>query len=95
MKAFSEQLVAVLVDASVVVAAWATMLLAEDVALGLFWRDQFSAAWEVQVARSIVVPIAVAALAPLSIVAVTAWQLARGAATGRKTLRQGQHGLDP
>jgi arylsulfatase A-like enzyme len=88
MKAFSEQLVAVLVDASVVVAAWATMLLAEDVALGLFWRDQFSAAWEVQVARSVVVPIAVAALAPLSIVAVTAWQLARGAATGSPLARR-------
>ena len=67
MKAFSEQLVAVLVDASVVVAAWATMLLAEDVALGLFWRDQFSAAWEVQVARSVVVPIAAGLSNPLSV----------------------------
>jgi len=88
MRALSSLFVALLINASVVVVAWGIMLMAEDVALGLFWRDQFSAAWEVQLARAVVGPIALAALAPLSMVAVGAWQLARRAAAGSRGTRQ-------
>ncbi|MGO9834972.1 MAG: sulfatase-like hydrolase/transferase [Polyangiaceae bacterium] len=79
--------VELLVDAAAVVFAWATMLLAEDVAMGFFWRDQFSAAWEVTLARSVVAPIALATLAPLSIVVVAGWRLARRAAAGTRAAR--------
>jgi arylsulfatase A-like enzyme len=64
------------------------MLLAEDVAVGFLWRDEFSAAWEVTLARSVVVPMALAALAPFTIVAASGWEVARRAAAGSPASRR-------
>jgi arylsulfatase A-like enzyme len=84
----SERAAGLLVDAAAVAFAWAMMLMAEDVAVGFLWRDQFSAAWEVTLARSVVVPMALAALAPLSIVAASGWEVARRAAAGSPASRR-------
>ncbi len=73
---------ATLVDAAAVVAAWAGALIAENVALAFLWREQFSGAWEVSIARHLVAPVALAALAPLSLVVVAAFRLAEHAASG-------------
>jgi HEAT repeat protein len=76
--------VAWLVDAAAVAGAWGILLVAENVALGFLEREQFSAAWEISLARHTVVPMAFAALAPLSLVFVGAWRTARRAASGEQ-----------
>ena len=75
---------AVVVDAAAVLAAWAVVLLAENVALGFLWRDQFSGPWEIALARHVVAPIALVALAPASVLVVGGFRLARSAATGHR-----------
>jgi hypothetical protein len=85
--ATARPIAALWVGASAVVAAWAALLLAESVAIGFFWREQFSAAWEVTLARNAVVPVAIVALAPLSVVAVAGWDLVRRAAGGSRAAR--------
>jgi hypothetical protein len=84
MSARSARIVSALVDAAAVVAAWAGLLLAENVAVGFLWREQFSGGWEVALARHIVVPMALAALAPAALVVVGAWRLALRAADGSR-----------
>jgi arylsulfatase A-like enzyme len=72
------------VDAAAVVTAWAAMLLAENVAVGVLWSQQFSAAWEVSQARRLVAPMALAGLAPASLLAVGVWRLAARAQAGAR-----------
>jgi arylsulfatase A-like enzyme len=79
-----------LVDAAAVVVAWAALILAENVALGFLWREQFSAAWEVSFARNTVVPIAVAALAPAALAVVVPWRLVCSAGRPDSAGRVGQ-----
>ncbi len=74
----------VLVDAAAVVAAWGAALLAEDVALGFLWRDQFSGPWEIALARHVVAPIALVALAPASLLVVGGFRLALRAGQGAR-----------
>jgi len=88
MRGVSRAIPAAVVDASAVVAAWAALLMAEVVAVGFLWREQFSAAWEVALARTVVVPLAIAGLAPLSILAVAGWTMARRAAAGSAWARR-------
>jgi arylsulfatase A-like enzyme len=73
---------AILVDAALVMGGWWLLLIAENDALGLLWRDQFSAVWEIALSRHAVVPIAFVGLAPLAFVAVGAWRLAERARAG-------------
>jgi len=70
------------IDATAVVAAWGALLLAENVALWFLWREQFSGGWEISLARHTVVPMALAALAPLSLIVVGLWSTATRAARG-------------
>jgi HEAT repeat protein len=72
------------VDASAVVVAWTACALTENVAVGLLWRDQFSGAWEVELGRRLVVPVAVALLAPLSALACLAFRGAQRASRDRR-----------
>lgn len=73
-----DRAVAFFVDAAAVLASWAALILAEDVALGFVWREQFSASWEIAVARDAVAPMALAALVPAALVAASMWRLAAG-----------------
>jgi hypothetical protein len=66
----------VLVDAAVIGAVWAGALVAENVALGLLWRSQFSGIWEIALARRAAVPLAAAGLAPLALATSAAWWVA-------------------
>jgi hypothetical protein len=88
MSVRSARIASALVDAAAVVAAWAGLLLAENVAVGYLWREQFTGGWEVALARHIVVPMALAALAPSALVAVGAWRLAVRAADGSPAATQ-------
>ncbi|MDP9035362.1 MAG: sulfatase-like hydrolase/transferase, partial [Myxococcota bacterium] len=83
------QMVSALVDAAAVVAAWAGALVAENVALAFLWREQFSGAWEVSIARHFVAPIALAAFAPVSLLVVAAFGLSERAAAGSATAARG------
>jgi len=75
------------VDSCAVVVAWGACGFAENVAVGLLWRDQFSGAWEIDLARKLVVPLAVALFAPASLVASRAFRIVlRIAATGDRRL---------
>ena len=77
-----------LADAAAVTAAWGLLLLAENVALWFLARDQFSASWEIALARHTAVPMALAALAPLSPIFVAVWRLStRASAGGRREAR--------
>jgi hypothetical protein len=76
-------------DAAAVLLAWGAMLLAENVAVGFLWRDQFSGAWEIAFSRRAVFPAAVVALAPASMVLAAAWEQARRAAAGSVASRRG------
>ncbi len=76
------RLASALVDAAAVTAAWGGALLAENVAIGFLWRDQFLGPWEVSLARHSAVLIALAALAPFSLLVVGAWRVTQRAATG-------------
>lgn len=74
----------VLVDAAAVLAAWAGLLLAENVAVGFLWRRQFSGAWEISLSRHTIVPIALVTFAPLSLVVSGLWSAATKAAEGAR-----------
>ena len=75
---------AALLDSAAVVAAWATMALAEALVVSLAWGQEFSAAWEIVQSRRLVVPMAVAGLAPVSLVVVGWWRVAGLAREGRR-----------
>jgi hypothetical protein len=77
-----------LVDAAAVVTAWAVLLLAENVGVGLLWNAEFAGPWEIALARHAVVPIALAALAPASLLVVGGWRLATRAAAGFQGARR-------
>ncbi|MGA2448201.1 MAG: sulfatase [Polyangiaceae bacterium] len=72
------------VDAVAVVVAWAGCSFAENAAVGLLWRDQFSGSWEIELGRRIVVPVAIALLAPISVVACLVFRGAQRAARDRR-----------
>jgi hypothetical protein len=69
-------------ECTTVAVAWLALLLVENVLVGLVWERDFSAAWEVSQVRRLVVPIAFAGLAPVSLVVVGWWRVARLAARG-------------
>jgi arylsulfatase A-like enzyme len=63
-------------DLSAVVLAWLAALLVENIVLGAAWGTEFSGAWEVTQVRRLVVPMAVAGLAPASVTLVGWWRVA-------------------
>ncbi|MDP9002734.1 MAG: sulfatase-like hydrolase/transferase [Myxococcota bacterium] len=73
-----------MVDAAAVIAAWIGLLLTENIAMWFLWREHFSGAWEIALARHTVVPIAIVVVSPLSIVIVIAWNAATRAANGER-----------
>ena len=73
-----------LLDSAAVVAAWAAMALAEALVVSLAWGQEFSAAWEIVLPRRLVVPMAIAGLAPVSVVVVGWWRVAGLAREGRR-----------
>ncbi|MGA7118756.1 MAG: sulfatase-like hydrolase/transferase [Polyangiaceae bacterium] len=79
---FSRRLETALGDVAAVAAAWAGLLLAENVVVGFLWRQQFSGAWEISLSRHTIVPIALVTFAPLSLAVVALWAAARKAADG-------------
>ncbi len=76
------RLVGAWADAAAVVVAWTACALAENVAVGLLWRDQFSGAWEIELGRRLVVPVAISLLAPVSIAACLVYRGAQRVADG-------------
>jgi len=68
-----EMVASAALDAAAILLAWGGAILAENVALGLLWRDQFSGPWEVSQARHVVAPTAVALLTPVAAVVAAAW----------------------
>jgi len=69
-------------ECAAVAVAWLALLFVENVVVGLVWGRDFSAAWELTQVRRLVVPIAFAALAPVSLVAVGWWRVAHLASRG-------------
>jgi hypothetical protein len=67
------------VDLAAVVAAWIGALLAENAAIGLLWRAQFLGPWEISLARHAAAPLALAGLAPASLLFLGVWRLALAA----------------
>ncbi|HEX8793413.1 MAG TPA: sulfatase-like hydrolase/transferase [Polyangiaceae bacterium] len=67
-------------ECAAVAVAWLALLFVETVVVGLAWGRDFSAAWEVSQVRRLVVPMAFAGLAPVSLVVVGWWRVARLAA---------------
>jgi glucan phosphoethanolaminetransferase (alkaline phosphatase superfamily) len=65
-----------LLDAAMIVTAWAAMVLVEAFVVSLAWGQEFSAAWEIVLPRRIVAVLAVAGLAPVSVVMVGWWRVA-------------------
>jgi arylsulfatase A-like enzyme len=76
-----------LLDMAAIVAAWAVALLVEDIAVKVLWRGEFSAAWETAQARRLVPPVALAGLAPASIVVAGWWRVAQHARAGSRLAR--------
>src|SRR5258708_3968106 len=74
-------------DAAAVVASWAAMLVAENVALGFLFRSQFTAAWELVLERRSVVPLVLLSLAPACVLFGVLWSLAERAARGSSAVR--------
>ena len=64
-----------LTSAGSVLAAWALLVAAENVVVGLRYRDLFAGSWEMAVARTRVSPIALGAVLPLALVAPLAFAL--------------------
>ncbi|HXX66478.1 MAG TPA: sulfatase-like hydrolase/transferase [Polyangiaceae bacterium] len=84
----SRRVVAYLVDAATVIAAWAGLFVAETVTLGFLQREQFSGIWEIAGARRAVVPLAVLGSVPAAFVAALGWRLALArSAPARWTVR--------
>lgn len=78
---------AFLVDAAVVLAAWAGALVAETVTLGFLERDRFSGIWEIALARRAVAPLAVLALVPAALAAAAGWRLALARSRSARRVR--------
>jgi Sulfatase len=76
-----------LADAAAIAAVWAGALVAENVALGFLWRDQFSGIWEIALGRRAVVPLAIVGIAPLALV-VAAMEWVTEVAPGRRWARR-------
>ncbi len=76
-----------LADAALIAAAWAGALIAENVALGFLWRDQFSGIWEIALGRRAVVPLALAGLALPALAVAAAWRVT-GIARRRRWARR-------
>jgi hypothetical protein len=76
-----------LLEAAAVVAAWAVMVLLENLVVVALWGAEFSASWEIARARRLVAPIAVAGLAPASLVVVGWWRVAERASQGAPLAR--------
>ena len=76
-----------LLDAAAIVAGWAALVLVEAFVVSLAWRQEFSAAWELVLPRRLVVVLAVAGLAPASLVVVGWWRVARLARDGARLAR--------
>jgi hypothetical protein len=74
-----------LANAAAVVAAWGALLVAESVAVGYLWPEQFSGTWEVALARHTAVPMALAGLSPLSVIVVAVVGVVAAAARGERT----------
>ena len=72
----------IVLECAAVAVAWLALLFVENVVVGLVWGRDFSAAWEVALVRRLVIPIAFAGLAPVSLVVVGWWRVARLAARG-------------
>ncbi|MGD0679605.1 MAG: sulfatase-like hydrolase/transferase [Polyangiaceae bacterium] len=73
-----------LVDAAAILGTWLGLLIAENIALGFLWRDQFSGIWELAIARRYVVPLATAGLAPLAPAVAAGWHGAVRARSGSR-----------
>jgi len=65
-----------LLDAAAVIAAWGAMVLVEALVVSLVWRQEFSAAWELVLPRRLAAVLAIAGLAPVSLVVVGWWRVA-------------------
>jgi len=78
---------AIVGDASAVVLAWLGTLLVENVVLGAGWGSEFTGAWEITQVRRLVVPMALAGLAPASIAVVGWWRVALLAVGGARLAR--------
>jgi hypothetical protein len=75
------------VDAGAVSAAWAGTVVLEGLAVPFVWGTEFSGSWEIAQVKRLVEPVAIAGLAPLSVVAVALWRLACRAAEGSRASR--------
>jgi arylsulfatase A-like enzyme len=62
-------------DLSCVVLSWLLALLLENIVVGVAWGTQFSGAWEITQVRRVVVPLALAGLAPASLTLVGWWRV--------------------
>ncbi|MBX3192096.1 MAG: sulfatase-like hydrolase/transferase [Labilithrix sp.] len=81
-------------DVGGVLASWIVLLALENLVVGLGWRDQFVAPWEMGHARNYLAPIALAASLPLAVLAVGVGHLAAaGRAREAATLAFGAGGL--
>ena len=78
---------AIFVDTSAIILAWLATLLVENVVLGAAWGGEFTGAWEVTQVRRLVVPMALAGLAPVAIAVVGWWRVASLAARGARLAR--------
>jgi arylsulfatase A-like enzyme len=74
-------------DAAAVLVSWAVMLLAENVALGVVFHDQFTAAWELVLERRSVIPMVTLSLVPGAMIFVLVWEIAARASEGSAAMR--------
>ena len=77
-------LISVCIDSAFVAAVWAALLVAENIAIGFLWPEQFSGAWEIALSRHVVVPMAAIGLAPASLFVAAGWALANDADRSRR-----------
>jgi hypothetical protein len=74
-------------DAAAVTAVWIVMVLVEALVVSFLWFREFSASWEIVRARRMVGTLAIAELAPASLVAVGLMRLVQLAREGRRPAR--------
>ena len=74
-------------DAAAVTAVWSVMVLVEALVVSFLWIREFSASWEIVRARRLVGTLAIAELAPASLVAVGLMRLVDLAREGRRAAR--------
>ncbi|HEY8087469.1 MAG TPA: sulfatase-like hydrolase/transferase [Polyangiaceae bacterium] len=78
---------AVLLEAAAVTLVWIGIAVLEPVAIIVAWGQEFSGAWEMAQVRRLVAPIAIAGLAPASLVVVAWWRVAVRARDGAPIAR--------